>query len=100
MKQAKISELKNQLSRYLDLVRGGETIQVLDRDVPIAQIVPIPARARPSSSDEDAHLADLERRGLIRRGRGRLPKFMLESDPPGEPSGVLDALLDERREGR
>ena len=32
MKKAKIAELKNHLSRYLDHVRSGESVLVLDRD--------------------------------------------------------------------
>ena len=45
MKQVRIAELKARLSEYLREVRGGETISVLDRETPIAQIVPVPSRA-------------------------------------------------------
>jgi prevent-host-death family protein len=41
MKQVRIAELKARLSEYLRSVRSGETIAVLDRDTPVAQIVPI-----------------------------------------------------------
>ena len=41
MKQVRIAELKARLSEYLRAVRHGETIAVLDRDTPVAQIVPI-----------------------------------------------------------
>ncbi len=41
MKQVRIAELKARLSEYLRAVRRGETIAVLDRDTPIAHIVPI-----------------------------------------------------------
>jgi prevent-host-death family protein len=41
MKQVRIAELKARLSEYLRAVRLGETIAVLDRDTPIAQIVPV-----------------------------------------------------------
>jgi antitoxin (DNA-binding transcriptional repressor) of toxin-antitoxin stability system len=100
MRQAKISELKNHLSRYLDLVRGGETVQVLDRDEPIAQLVPMPARTPAPRASDEARLAELERRGILRRGSGQLPPSILDSDPPGPSAGVLEALLDERRHGR
>jgi prevent-host-death family protein len=46
MKQVRIAELKARLSAYLRAVRRGETIAVLDRDTPVAQIVPI--RERPA----------------------------------------------------
>lgn len=95
MKEAKIAALKNQLSRYLALVRRGEVVRILDRNVPIAQIVPILS----PGADENigtAALAEMERKGLIRRGTGRFDREILETDPPGKPSGVLQALLEER----
>lgn len=36
-----IAELKSRLSEHLRAVRRGETIFVLDRDTPVAQIVPV-----------------------------------------------------------
>ena len=44
VKQVRIAELKARLSEYLRAVRGGETIAVLDRDTPIAQLVPVHQR--------------------------------------------------------
>jgi prevent-host-death family protein len=41
MKHVRIAELKARLSEYLRAVRRGETIAVLDRETPVAQIVPI-----------------------------------------------------------
>ena len=41
MKQARIAELKSRLSEYLRAVRDGETVTVLDRDTPVARIVPV-----------------------------------------------------------
>src|SRR5262245_17008553 len=41
MRQVRIAELKARLSEYLRAVRRGETIAVLDRDTPVAQIVPV-----------------------------------------------------------
>ena len=68
MKQAKVSDLKNQLSRYLDYVRHGETILVLDRKVPVAELRPV------SEKTPDGKLVALERKGVVRRGGSRLPK--------------------------
>jgi prevent-host-death family protein len=45
VKQVRIAELKARLSEYLRAVRRGETIAVLDRDTPVAQIVPVRARS-------------------------------------------------------
>jgi prevent-host-death family protein len=41
MRQVRIAELKARLSEYLRAVRRGETIAVLDRETPVAQIVPV-----------------------------------------------------------
>jgi len=40
MKEVKISELKARLGSYLAAVRRGETVVVLDRNTPIARVVP------------------------------------------------------------
>jgi prevent-host-death family protein len=45
MKQVRIAELKARLSEYLRAVRRGETISVLDRDTPVAEIVPVRERS-------------------------------------------------------
>src|SRR6266480_1337250 len=69
MKKARIAELKNNLSRYLEHVRGGGSVLVLDRDRPVAQLVLL--TRTPSGTGEGRER--LARRGLIRTeisGRG------------------------------
>jgi prevent-host-death family protein len=95
MKEAKISEVKNQLSRYLSFVRRGESVRILDRATPVAMLVPLSHSIGDESSDA-ALLAQMERKGLIRRGAGRMDREILDVDPPGKPAGVLKALLEER----
>jgi prevent-host-death family protein len=41
MKTARIAELKSRLSEYLRAVREGATVTILDRNTPVAEIVPI-----------------------------------------------------------
>jgi len=41
MKQVRIADLKARLSEFLRSVQRGETLTVLDRNTPIARIVPI-----------------------------------------------------------
>lgn len=41
MKAVKIASLKAQLSRHLRQVRSGQIVTVLDRDKPVARLVPI-----------------------------------------------------------
>ena len=41
-----MAELKNNLSRHLRLVEGGEIVEITDHDRPIARLVPIEAKSR------------------------------------------------------
>lgn len=41
MKQVRIAELKSRLSEFLRTVQRGESLAVLDRNTPIAHIVPV-----------------------------------------------------------
>lgn len=41
MAEAGIRELRNHLSKYLDRVRAGEEITVMDRGTTIAKVVPV-----------------------------------------------------------
>lgn len=43
MTQVKIADLKSHLSAYLKKVRHGDEILVLDRETPIAKLIPISA---------------------------------------------------------
>ena len=82
MKQARIAELKARLSEYLRTVRRGETVTVLDRETPVARIVPI----RPP--------------GLrVRKpSPGATPLSRLPLPPPlGLKIDVLELLLEERQ---
>ncbi|MFI4887505.1 MAG: type II toxin-antitoxin system Phd/YefM family antitoxin [Burkholderiales bacterium] len=96
MKRATISQAKDRLSEYLQLVERGETVLILRRDKPIARIVPVET----SEGTDKERLADLERRGIIRRA-SKPPRKTLP--PPIDwPAGVslLDALLRDRDEAR
>jgi antitoxin (DNA-binding transcriptional repressor) of toxin-antitoxin stability system len=95
VEKATISELKNQLSAYLKKVRAGETVLIYDRDQPIARLERVTGLARP-----DEHLIELERSGLVRRARTPVPLELLRGPAPRPKRSVVQALLDERREGR
>jgi prevent-host-death family protein len=64
-----VRDLKNSLSRWLRLVRGGEIVVVLDRGRPVAVLSPAAAGGRARSAAE--HLASLARRGLLVLGTAR-----------------------------
>ena len=99
MEKTTISRLKARLSAYLRKVRAGQTILILDRDEPVARLEPIDVGRRWPASDED-RLTRLERAGLLRRGRGRVDVAALREPAPRADVSVLEALLEERREGR
>lgn len=98
MKRAKIAELKNNLSQYLDHVRAGGTVVVLDRTVPVARIVPL-HRTEPGAAAAADRLHRLERQGSIRRGTGQLPDWLGRRRPPRLRGSVLADLRHERESG-
>ncbi len=79
MKAVRIADLKARLSEHLRSVRKGRTLTVLDRDTPIARIVPYAP-------------APIE----IRRSTRRIGDLKL---PPrsSSPTDSLSVLLDDRR---
>jgi prevent-host-death family protein len=93
VKRAKIAHLKNNLSRYLEHVRGGGSVLVLDRDRPVARLVPLSSSGTRGASER---LARLERQGLIRRGTVGRPSSLAARKPARLPGGVLRGLLEER----
>jgi prevent-host-death family protein len=95
VKQAKIANLKNNLSRYLEHVRRGGSVTVLDRDRPVARLVPLPHEGAGGAE----RLARLERQGLIRRGAGGRAAAARPRKPTRLPGGVLRGLLEERERG-
>lgn len=97
---ANISKTKNELSRYLDAVRGGETVVILDRNRPIAQIQPLSLETGSAS----ARLSELEAGGLITRpkkaNRTWLKDLQALDGGSSNAVGSVDALLEERDSGR
>ena len=95
MKKVRISDLKNNLSKYLDLVRKGDTVEILDRDIPIAVIVSI---SDAKGKSREGRILELERKGVLRRGDPALLQTLQKTPPPGKQTGALKALLQEREE--
>ncbi len=95
VEKATISQLKNRLSAYLEKVKAGATVLVLDRDQPVARLERVEAGARPAD-----RISRLERAGLLRRGKRPLRIDRLRAPAPAARRSVLEALVDERREGR
>lgn len=92
-----ISEAKAKLSEYLARVEAGEEIEVTKRGVPIARIVSPPRR----TSDDMERMRELEKRGVVRLGTGRLPKGFWDEALPFVPGNkAVEALIADREEGR
>jgi antitoxin (DNA-binding transcriptional repressor) of toxin-antitoxin stability system len=87
MKTVGIAELKSHLSAHLREVRRGRSLVVLDRDTPIARLVPYAADAGTLS---------------VRRRLGRSPSLQRVPLPPPLRIGldVLEILLEERQAER
>ena len=83
MRQVRIAELKSRLSEDLRAVRGGETIAVLDRDTPVARIVPV--------TDRTARRIRRPAPGTPAPNRVPLPK------PLAVETYVVELLLEERQ---
>ena len=80
MRQVRIAELKARLSEYLRAVRSGETIAVLDRATPVAQIVPAPGGVHCGCGSAAPDAPPLHRVPLPKAGRvkGDVVRLLLE----------------------
>jgi prevent-host-death family protein len=101
MRIAKLSDVKNDLSRYVAQVRRGGTVRILVRGVPVADLVPVAGGAEQGA--DDAELAELEKLGLARRGSKLDAQAERTLDQPGprvSHGRAVEVLLAERRGGR
>jgi prevent-host-death family protein len=83
MIKVRIAELKARLSHHLRTVRRGETITVLDRDTPVARIVPVES----STNGLAIHPP---------RKRGRLADVVLPRRPAKLKTDAVSLLLEDR----
>src|SRR5438477_6079389 len=94
---ASITEAKNNLSKLIKRVRQGESVLILDRNIPVARLEPLP----PGSKEADeAKLMELERQGVIKRGKGKLPKDFWTRPLPKLKGSLVEAVLKNREEAR
>jgi len=99
MEIANLTDMKNNLSRYIEQVRRGTRIRILVRGVAVADLVPVSSTAM-AEDDLERKLADLERRGLIMRGSGTIAAELLNPGPSSSGKPLSEYLIDERRSGR
>ncbi len=95
MKTAAVSELKANLSKYLDQVKGGAEVLITDRGKTVARLTPVPRNEGMETS-----LAGLVREGLVKAGNRKLPPEFFDMDRPHDAKGsVRKALVEERSSG-
>ena len=92
-----VAKVKARLSHYLRRVKAGQEVIITDRGLPVAKLAPLSGEQREESEREQ-----LIREGLLIPGKGKVRDELL-IPPKGDPAigrSVLEALLEERREGR
>jgi prevent-host-death family protein len=101
--KANVTEIKNRLSYYLRLVKGGEEIEIVDRKTPLARIVGIgklPERQKRSSWVKEMYDLGI----VVLPKKTRVSSSFTTGDhvvsSEGNTCGVLEALLEERDKGR
>ena len=100
MKTANVGTLRNNLSKYLDLVRKGETIEILDRKTPIARLTPIAPSMKPGKDGISPWMRQLAKEGKVKLGTARLDPELLKRPPGTKDVRIVEALLEERRNSR
>lgn len=90
MKTAAVTDLKNRLSHFLRIVSRGETVTILDRGRPVAQITPI------RSADDS--LRGLAAQGFVRLPLRKLPRNFWRRPLAKTSRSVVEALLEERED--
>lgn len=92
MRRVSVTELKNSLSRYLRLVKQGETVEVVERSVPIARLHGVRGQA-PGDADL---LERLSRDGLVTRARRTPDRSLLRRRPTASKLDPVEVLGEER----
>ncbi len=103
MIKANITEIKNRLSHYLRLVKGGEEIEIIDRKTPLARIVRV--GNLPDSGKGASWVKEMYELGIVippRKTQVSSGYVSVEQvvSSEGNTCGVLEALLEERNKGR
>ena len=93
MKRIGIRELRQNASVYIRMVKAGETIEVTERDVPVALLTPLPAEPPRQKTRRE----ELIEQGLLIPGTQNWANW--EPGPPAEPgTPTLSQVLQEMRD--
>lgn len=95
MQTTTVSQLKMSISACLRQVKAGEELLITEHGRPVARLLPV---ADIASLPE--HLAEMEKKGLLKRAGKPLPEDFWDLPRPADPSAAMrSAVLKEREEG-
>jgi prevent-host-death family protein len=94
-----ITEAKNNLSALIDGLKSGSPVLIVDRGRPVARLEPV---ITGYEDGQDGRRSRLVREDVVRPRRAEPPRALFSSQPPraGAGASAVDALIQERREGR
>lgn len=95
MNTAKLSDVKNDLSRYVARVRQGARVRITVRGVAVADLVPV--GADPLGAEDWPEMDELENGGMVTRGRRTGSDAILDRAGPRVRGGdAVSAVLKDR----
>ncbi|MBK5110987.1 MAG: type II toxin-antitoxin system prevent-host-death family antitoxin [Thermoleophilia bacterium] len=94
MTMVEIAQFKARPGEYIELAQRGEEVILTDKGRPVVTVNGI--------SDESTEMDELVRAGIVSPPSGEFPEDFFTRERPVniEGPGLLDALLEERREAR
>ncbi len=94
MRGVNVAELKNRLTKYLTFAKGGESVVIRDRNLPVAKLVPFLAEGA-----DDQELMPVAA-GKLRPPKMRLDLKELSRIPTGRVAGnnAIQAVIADREE--
>lgn len=92
MLRVSVTDLKNKLSRYLRLVKRGETIEVCERSVPIARLEGV----SPRPAEDDDPLRRLVKDGVVTLASAGPARKLLQLKPVPCAVDPAKVLVEER----
>ena len=92
MKRVSVTVLKNKLSYYLRQVKKGESIEILERSVPIARLEAIGRK----QSSAGGLLEQLVRDGLVTPAKEQRVTEVLKKPPLASKLDPVKVLVEER----
>lgn len=93
MQTTTVSKLKMSISACLRQVKAGEELLITEHGRPVARLLPVGDIA---SLPE--HLAEMEKKGLLKRAGKALPDDFWNLPRPADPDAALRVALSQERE--